>query len=243
MPRPSFLLLSAAVLALTLPIAAQPAAKASAAESDSSWQSAIAARRQQLIQQNGPGTDVPLRDQLLKMRDTDQAARGFSSGRQTTGMTPEMVAKLPTVDAELTAELKEIVTRKGWPTISLVGLDASNAAMLILTHTRDHAWQATLLPQLAQLADTGKIDASNLALVIDKELVSEGKLQRYGTQFKVVNGEMAMYGVEDPGGLDQRRARALLPPMQVYKETLSKMYHLNASKTIVSATPPPQKKD
>jgi hypothetical protein len=242
MPRKLFLaLIAVALVALTSSSPAQQTAKTPTAASDSSsWESAIKERRQALIRQNGPGTDAALRDQLLAMRNKDQAARGFSSSKQVSGMTHDLVAKLPATDAELTLELKQIVDQKGWPTISLVGIDASNAAMLILTHTRDHAWQAKLLPQLEQLADTGKIDASNLALVIDKELVSEGKLQRYGTQFKYVNGEMAMFGVEDPGSLDRRRARALLPPMQVYKETLAQMYHLKAGNAIVSATPPAQ---
>jgi hypothetical protein len=241
MPRKLLLVLIAAIFA-TLPasISAQPASKTPATEAASSpaWEVALKARRQELIQQNGQGTDATLRRQLLVMRDKDQAVRGLAGGRQGSGMTPDMLAKMPATDAELTQELKQIVDQKGWPTIALVGIEASNGAMLVLTHSADHAWQAKLLPQLEQLADARRIDASMLALVIDKELVSEGKLQRYGTQFKVVNGEMAMYGVEDPGGLDQLRARALLPPIKVYKETLTQMYHLKAGNAIVSATPP-----
>lgn len=240
MPQKSFLVFTAAIfVALPSSLPAQSTKAATVdSQSSASWESAIKARRQQLIQQNGQGTDATLRSQLLAMRDKDQAVRGFSAGRSTSGMTPDMLAKLPSTDAELTLELKQIVDQKGWPTISLVGIEASNAAMLIVTHTADHAWQAKLLPRLEQLADAHKIDASTLALVIDKELVSEGKLQRYGTQFKFVNGEMAMYGVEDPGGLDQLRARAMLPPMKVYKETLAQIYHLRAGNAIVSATPP-----
>jgi hypothetical protein len=233
------MLLAATFVVLPASLSAQQASKASIAES--SWQATIKARRQQLIQQNGPGTDAALRSQLLGMRDKDQAVRGFAGGKQVSGMTPDMLAKMPATDAELTGELKQIVDQKGWPTITLVGIDASNGAMLVLTHSADHAWQAKLLPQLEQLADANRIDASQLALVIDKELIAEGKLQRYGTQFKFVNGEMAMYGVEDPGGLDHLRARAMLPPMDVYKQMLSQMYHLKAGNAIVSATPPAQK--
>lgn len=233
------LLLSLAAMLVVLPtsLPAQQAAKSPTVESESSWQVAIKARREQLIQQNGPGTDAALRNQLLVMRDKDQAVRGFAGGKQVSGMTPDMLTKMPATDAELTSELKQIVDQKGWPTISLVGIEASNGAMLVLTHSADHAWQAKLLPQLEQLADSGRIDASSLALVVDKELVSEGKLQRYGTQFKFVNGEMAMFGVEDPGGLDHIRARALLPPMDVYKQMLSQIYHVKAGNAIVSATP------
>ena len=149
-----------------------------------------------------------------------------------------MAANMAEIDAALTEQLKGIVTAKGWPTIGLVGIDASNAAMLVLTHTADHAWQQSLLPQLENLADSKKIDGSALALVIDKELVSEGKLQRYGTQFKYVDGGMAMLGVEDPGGLDAERAKVGLPPMDVYKQQLEAMYHLKATGKVVMATAP-----
>ena len=219
--------ISAAAQSATTPAqkAAQPAP---------AWKTAIEARRQQLITQNGSGTDAALRTQLLKMRDTDQAARGFVSAPAAS--TKQRLQSLPATDAQLTAELKQIVAQKGWPTIALVGIDASNAAMLILTHTADHAWQQQILPQLEGLADARKIDPSALALVVDKQLVSAGKLQRYGSQFKLVNGAMAMYGVEDPGALDRQRARALLPPIDVYKEQLTQIYHLPTSKAIVSAT-------
>lgn len=229
------------VVSFSRPTPAQSAPHApsttSASEPTPAWKVAIEARRKQLIEQNGYGTDAPLRDQLMKMRATDQAARGFASSGATK---QEMMQKLPVTDAELTAELKQIVQQKGWPTIAMVGIDASNAALLILTHTADHAWQLQLLPQLEQLADTHKIDPSSLAFVVDKELVAEGKLQRYGTQFKYINGAMAMYGVEDPGSLDQQRARALLPPIDVYKKQLTQIYHLPASTAIVSAAPQPQ---
>ena len=223
-------------VSLSISAAAQSATTAAqkAAQPAPAWKTAIEARRQQLISLNGSGTDAALRTQLLKMRDTDQAARGFVSAPAASNK--QRLQSLPATDAQLTAELKQIVAQKGWPTIALVGIDASNAAMLILTHTADHAWQQQLLPQLEGLADARKIDPSALALVVDKELVSAGKLQRYGSQFKLVNGAMAMYGVEDPGALDRQRARALLPPIDVYKEQLTQIYHLPTSKAIVSAT-------
>ena len=144
-------------------------------------------------------------------------------------MTTKMMQELPQTDARLTLELQQVVKENGWPTIALVGIDASNGAMLVLTHTSDHAWQRQLLPQLETLADADKIDGSGLALVVDKELVAEGKLQRYGSQFKFVNNSMAMYAVEDPSDLDQRRAKILLPPMDIYKQMMAQIYHMKAT--------------
>lgn len=204
------------------------------------WEIAAKQRHEELIRTNGPGTDAILRAHLLKMGEEDQAARGFTQGKQTSTVTQEMIQKLPATDAQLTLELKQIVKEKGWPTIALVGIDASNSATLILTHTADHTWQRQLLPQLQALASADKIDLGPLAMVIDKELVAEGKLQRYGSQFRSINGEIAMYAVEDPANLDQRRAKALLPPMDVYKNQMEQIYHLKVADAVVAAIPPTQ---
>jgi hypothetical protein len=189
----------------------------------------MAARRAELIKRDGTGADVALREKLVAMYASDQEARGAGTGH------PAYTAKTAEVDAQLTAELKGIVARHGWPTIAMVGFDASNDAMAMLTHTRDHAWQLSLVPRLERLAAEGKIDGSALATVVDKELVSEGKLQRYGTQFKVVDGQMAMIAVEDPEGLDARRAMVFLMPIKAYEAMLEETYHLKLSDAVVGA--------
>lgn len=207
----------------------------SAVAQEPAWKKDIEQRRNALVAKNGSGTDATLRDELMTMKQQDQNARGIDYGQANKDKPAGTMAE---VDARLTDELKAIVAKSGWPTIALVGLEASNAAMLVLTHTRDHAWQQSMLPQLEQLADTGKIDGSQLAFVIDRELVGEGQLQRYGTQFKSMeDGTIAMFGVEDPAGLDARRARVFLSPIEDYKQELERMYHLKASNKVVMATP------
>jgi hypothetical protein len=209
-------------------------------EAVKAWAQQVEKRRTELITRNGSGTDKALAAQLMTMQETDQDARGISHGTPKNAGKTTTALNLNEVDAQLTEQLKAIVAKDGWPTIALVGLDASNAAMLILTHSRDHAWQASLLPQLETLADTGKIDGAALAVVIDKQLISKGQLQRYGTQFKYIDGGMAMYGVEDPANLDATRARIGLPPMAIYRAQLEGMYHLKPIDKVVMATPQPQ---
>ena len=196
---------------------------------DAVWMNDMAARHAELIKRNGPGTDAALRDKLIAMYARDQEARGVGTGK------PAYTAKTAAVDVKLTAELKEIVARHGWPVIAMVGYDASNDAMAMLTHSPDHAWQLSLVPKLEKLAGEGKIDGSALATVVDKELVSEHKLQRYGTQFKVVDGGMAMFAVEDPAGLDARRAMVFLMPIKAYEGVLEQTYHLKVSDEVVDA--------
>jgi hypothetical protein len=214
-----------AVLAVSGPVPAQQA--------PAPWQAEIQRRHQELIDLNGPGTYAELRTELLKMRDEDQAARGIGPAASShAGVAQNLVE----IDAALTAQLKTLVQNSGWPTIAMVGIDASNAAMLVLTHTRDHAWQESLLPQLESMADHKQIEGSALAFVIDKDLVARHQLQRYGTQFKSLDdGSMAMFGVEDPANLDKRRAMVMLPPLEAYEQQLAAMYHLKVSGKIVSA--------
>jgi hypothetical protein len=207
-------------------------------EKPAMWKTELEKRHDFLIEKNGSGTSIALQRQLLRMRDEDQAARGFMHGQQASNMTKAKINALSATDRRLTEELKQIIVKNGWPVISLVGIEASNGAMLILTHTADHAWQKRLLPELQTLAAESKIDGSSLALVVDKELVAEGKLQRYGSQFKFINGKMAMYAVEDPSHLDERRAKALLPPMSVYKQVMQDIYHLEATDDVVMPTAP-----
>ena len=186
---------------------------------------------------NTASSNAALRTQLLTMLQQDQTARGLAGAQsRTTG--PAVATNLAEIDSVLTKQLKDIVAQHGWPTIALVGPDASKAATLLLGHTTDLAWRKSLMPQLTTLADQREIDPAQLAIVIDKQLVAEGKPQRYGTQFKMVDGEMAMITVEDPGGLDNLRARALLPTMDAYKQTLARMYHLKVSNKIASPPEP-----
>ena len=212
------------LLAFATPVAQTAASPQTSASPTSTFQAAAP-------QAAAPGASVA--SQLLTMLQQDQTARGLT-GPQSATTGPAVASNLAQIDAVLTRQLKDIVTRHGWPTIALVGPDASKAATLLLGHTTDLAWRKSLLPQLAALADHREIDPAQLAIVIDKQLVAEGRPQRYGTQFKVVDGQMAMITVEDPGGLDNLRSRALLPPMDAYKATLARMYHLKVSNKIAS---------
>jgi hypothetical protein len=182
------------------------------------------AKIRRLVQKNGnKGTDQELKQRLITMAKQDQAARAFDWSSPATKKTVE---RLQSTDERLTAELQQIIHEKGWPTISLVGLKASQDAALILTHSPDHDFQRKLIPELQQLAEDEKIVGSDIATIMDKVLVSEGKPQRFGTQFTISDGRAHMDPVEDPAHLDQRRAQYLLLPMTEYKKALAQMYHV-----------------
>ena len=138
----------------------------------------------------------------------------------------EFDAELADTDRRITRRLKTIVTKYGWPTITLAGAEASQAAAVMLVHSPDHAWQQKLLPQLLKLVDQEKILGSHVAGLTDRILVSQGKPQQFGTQFKTLNGRIAICTIADPEHVDDRRARYLLPPMDVYRKILGNMYNI-----------------
>jgi hypothetical protein len=189
------------------------------------YEKAEIAKKAELIRINGNGTNSVLRSRLMEMRDVDQSIRkklfALSTAEQA-----KLVPELDKTDRELTSELKNIVADHGWPTIALVGFEASQAATLILIHSHDHDFQQKLLPTLEDLVQQKKIVGEDIATLIDKILVAAGKPQRFGTQFSLRgDGPMVMDPVEDPSHLDERRATYSLPRMDLYKRGLAAIYH------------------
>jgi len=198
-----------------------------AAFSQQDWEARAEANAQRLIAKNGTGKDLELRAELLRMRDDDQGIRNTLNATPE-AQKPAVTREMESTDVRITEQLKGIVAEKGWPTISLVGAEASQASATILVHSPDHDWQRRMLPVLHKLVEQDKIFGSDIAGLTDRILVSEGKPQEFGTQFKQVDGKMIMMPVKDPKHLEQRRAKYLLPPMPVYRQVISDMYHLPA---------------
>jgi len=173
-------------------------------------------------QQAANGSDEALRKRLLAMQKADRTIRDrimvLSPEKQAS-----MAPALKGTDEKLTGELKQIVAQKGWPTISLVGRDASEAASSILLHSPDPDFQKALLPQLERLVTEGQIVGSNVALLVDTILRSEGKPQRFGTQFKIHGDKAVISPVEDPARLDERQAKYQFSSMAEYKYVISQV--------------------
>lgn len=114
--------------------------------------------------------------------------------------------------------LVSILETDGWPTVSLVGTEAARRAFLIAQHADQRLdLQRRVLPLLAAAVGAGEADASALAMLRDRILVNEGRPQTYGTQIAgVVDGAPVPWPVEDPDGMDARRAEVGLAPFAVH---------------------------
>jgi hypothetical protein len=128
------------------------------------------------------------------------------------------------IDSVLTARLRDIVREHGWPARSLAGEAGARAAFLIVQHSPSNAFQREMLPHIIAAADAGEASRADAAMLEDRVLTDEGKPQRYGTQFRIVAGELVAYPIEDPATLDERRAAVGLMPMAEYVKLLEQTY-------------------
>ena len=174
----------------------------------------------------GNGTDDDLRLRLIDLGDQDQAVRRYDLDRLNPAQQRWVMEQMKTTDRQLTAQLKEIVAAKGWPTMKLVGVYACEDAARVLVHSADREFQRKMAPVVEQLAAKGEIIGTGFAPLIDQLLLADGKPQRFGTQYTVKDGKAIFEPVEDPDKVDERRAALLLPPMAEYKRQIAALYRL-----------------
>jgi hypothetical protein len=111
------------------------------------------------------------------------------------------------IDIKNTLRMKEIISKFGFPSISLVGdVGSSNAWLLIQHADLDVDFQKQCLDLMKTLPD-GEIDKARIAYLEDRVRVNEGKPQLYGTQFDQKNGKHIPRVIEDEDKINDRRAK------------------------------------
>lgn len=116
-----------------------------------------------------------LSTELIQRSQKDQEMRNNFTG--------DMSQWDSSIAEENTSWLESTVQHDGWPTISTVGEEASQAAWLLVQHA-DHKpeFQAKCLA-IMKLLPEGEIKLANIAYLEDRVRVAQGKPQLYGTQF------------------------------------------------------------
>jgi hypothetical protein len=163
--------------------------------------------------------DESLADRLLRMADADRAMR-------TKAIDGEAEWD-DSVDEANQSELMEIVRRKGWPTISKVGNEASQAAWLLVQHAPSLEFMESCLALMEDLPQ-GEINPANLAYLRDRVLVRNGEPQIYGTQFQQVGTDMSVWPIRDPEHVDERRASVGLGTLAENETRLGERYRADA---------------
>lgn len=157
------------------------------------------------------------------MVEVDQRAR--ESLVASADPAPAAIEELVEIDRKNTARMKEIVAAHGWPGKSLVGEEGASNAWLLVQHAdQDLEFQKRCLALLEEAVQEGEASPKELAYLIDRVLVAEGKKQLYGTQFTQIDGRLEPQPIEDEPNVDRRRAAVGLGTLSEYRKVLEEVY-------------------
>jgi hypothetical protein len=158
-------------------------------------------------------TDDMLAQELIDMTEQD---RRLQSGALGDDFAAQLTHRRVTVCNG--DRLAEILDSRGWPTISSVGTEAARRAWLIAQHAdRQLDLQRRALALMTRAVEADEADPQHLAMLWDRVLVNEGRLQIYGTQIAgVVDGAPVPWPCDDPEHMDERRAGVGLDPFLIH---------------------------
>jgi hypothetical protein len=152
--------------------------------------------------------DELLRDELLRRAERDQQVRRAAD------IDADAMAL---VDAENLPWLTQTISQKGWPTRSMVGEPASQAAWLLVQHAdQDPAFQRHCLNLLGAAAAEGEARPQDVAYLTDRVYLAEGRPQEYGTQVTARDGRWAPRLLRNLDHVDARRRAVGLEPLADY---------------------------
>jgi hypothetical protein len=128
------------------------------------------------------------------------------------------------IDRENTTYLEGLIETSGWPSISAVGSEASQAAWLLAQHA-DHRpdFQAHCL-ELMKALPVGEVSSHNIAYLEDRVRVAKGEPQLYGTQFYQEGDQFGPRPIEDEAHLEERRAAMGLETFEANKQRILETY-------------------
>jgi hypothetical protein len=175
------------------------------------------------------GTDKALRERLVRRAARDQKVRDPARFKGPTPSGAGIISLLRGlhflwVDRRNTAWLDRVVRARGWPAITAVGREAAHAAWLLAQHAdrRPHTQRRFLLV-MREAAERGEAERKYLAYLEDRVRVNAGRPQLYGTQYTMTGEGFGPRPIEDPDGLDDRRADVGLPPMSEYDASMRRI--------------------
>jgi hypothetical protein len=180
------------------------------------------AQSPQWAKKPGPVKNEELRRELLQMYEEDQAVRApLKEGRPLTDAEQRAMIER---DAADTKRLTEILDKYGFPSVALVGVDATRDFIVMLVHSPSLDLQKRALPHVERAARRKEIPPDDFAMLTDDVLDAEHKPQLYGTNFKFVGDKVALDLTQDPARLDERRRKIGLPPIREYAKQLAELY-------------------
>jgi hypothetical protein len=136
------------------------------------------------------------------------------------------------VDAKNTSDLKDLLAKYAWFSISTFDAETDAKAWLLVQHAdEDPEFQRSVLKVLADLYPKGETSPRNYAYLYDRVAASwrddtKRTLQRYGTQGTCIGPQKwEPLPIEEPANLDERRQSVGLEPMSEYLKQIQPYCH------------------
>lgn len=212
-------LLVAAILAFQEPASLSPEARALIAP----VVEAVATEQSRQAALPAPADD---RERLERMGRLDQAGRMRIGEVDVSALPPQQrVAAFATISAVIDPvdranqqALTAMIPPEGWFLRSRYGDEAARAAFHIVQHGDETLWRR-FLPVLEPLVASGEVEGEAFAKMFDRLAISEGRPQRYGTQFRCVSNRWNLAPLEDEARVEVWRAEmGIATALSVYVE-------------------------
>ena len=109
-----------------------------------------------------------------------------------------------------------IIENCGIPTLNEVNEHQMTALWLVFQHTH-HNIRKQYFPLFLKSAENGDLKMSQIALMIDRMLMQEGKPQKYGSQVQAgCQTDWELYNLENPETVNKRRFEMGMIPLKEY---------------------------
>ncbi len=120
------------------------------------------------------------------------------------------------IDSCNLVQVEKLISKYGWLGKSFVGVKGNQTTFLVIQHS-DLAIQLKYFPLFQKSVEEGESKPSDLALMQDRILMSQGKKQLYGSQiFFDKTGTQEFYQIDDEKNVNARRAKVGLEPIEEY---------------------------
>jgi hypothetical protein len=147
--------------------------------------------------------------EAMQRRDLETRTRLLEQG----ALYGDYAKEMQQVHRENAQQLDAIIAAHGWPGIAKIGIDGARAAWMVAQHsicTPD--LQRKFLGLLQAAVAKGDAAPLQAAMLADRIRFNEGRPQLYGTVLDWDESGELNCEVEDPAGLDARRAALGLAP-------------------------------
>lgn len=168
-----------------------------------------------------------LKNELAQLAEEDQnLIEKLSKSGELADYKDELHPEIKEVFEKNTQRAKEIIENHGWPTISSVGEEGSDAMYLIVQHSvLEPDFMQSCVPLLEEQIKNNEAKGWQLAFLQDRTLMQQGKPQIYGTQHDVnKNGIMEPYKIQNPETVNERRFALGLEALEEKTKQLQENY-------------------